>query len=257
MEQKKIFLKTTDIEYLTLKTHKHTYHHQLIYMIKGTSHVKVDTTEFFLPEGFIGLIPKGHIHNIYSRNEKVKMFLIYFPSDIHFEQYISLNSNDFIIENIRYISKQNHIVDPATDVIFYKFIDSFLGLIINSKQQYSLPVKGLIEPKNERLALVLNYLKSNFKEDITLLKVADEFGFTIRNLTRLFKKENISFVNYLNYLRIIHAIELFSEHRDNIADVAFEVGYNSASNFSRTFKKYTGYTPRDFINENATNSILK
>ena len=251
----KISTQTTDIEYLNLETHRHSAHHQLIYMIKGTSHIQIDQTEYFLPEGFIGLIPAGQLHSMRSWNEKVKMFLIYFPAGVCFHEFTSLNSNDFIIENIRYISKQPDLLDPKTDTTTYNYISSFLSLLLETGDDNSFPIKGLIAPKNERLAQVLLYLKENFREDISLETVATTFGFTIRNLTRLFKKENISFNNYLNYIRIIHAIELFSEHRDNIADVAYEVGYNSASHFSRTFKKYTGRSPRDFIKANATNSV--
>ncbi len=254
-QEGKIITKTTNIEYLNLETHQHSAHNQLIYMIKGTAHIQIDQTEYFLPEGFLGLIPAGQLHSMRSWNEKVKMFLIYFPAGVRFQDFTSLNSNDFIIENIRYISKQPDLIDQKTNKTTYNYINSFLCLLLETGDNNSFPVKGLIAPKNERLAQVLLYLKENFSEDITLNGVASEFGFTIRNLTRLFKKENISFNNYLNYIRIIHAIELFSEHRYNIADVAYEVGYNSASHFSRTFKKYTGHAPRDFIKVNATKSV--
>ncbi len=251
----KIQTKTTDIEYLNLETHQHRAHHQLVYMIKGTVHIQIGQTEYFLPEGFIGLIPSSQSHSMRSWNEKVKMFLIYFPSDVCFQEFTSLNSNDFIIENIRYISKQHETIDPKRNKTTYDYIYSFLCLLLKIDDNNTFPVKGLIAPKNERLARVLQYLKENFREDITLSGMAEEFGFTKRNLTRLFKKENLSFNNYLNYIRIIHAIELFSEHHENIADVAYEVGYNSASHFSRTLKKYTGHAPRDFIKVNATKSI--
>ncbi len=252
-----IYTRTTDIEYLELKAHKHSAHHQLIYMIKGTSHIQIDNIEYFLPEGFIGAIPSGQYHSMRSRNEMVKMFLIYFPSTIVLTQFKSLISNDFIIENIRYISSQHNVIEQSQLATTYNYVYSFLDLLLQTEHYNPIPVKGLIAPKNERLAQVLQYLNENFKEDITLSNVADTFGFTIRNLTRLFKKENISFNNYLHYIRIVHAIELFSEHNDNIASVAYAVGYNSASNFSRTFKKYTGHIPRDFIKLNATNSVLR
>ena len=253
----KIQIQTTDIEYLSLEPHEHRSHHQLVYMIKGTTHIQIGQVEYFLPEGFLGLIPAGKIHSMRSWNEKVKMFLIYFPSGVSFEEFTSLNSNDFIIENIRYISKQAETIDPDTDKITFDYIYSFLCLLLKKEHNSFFPVKGLIAPKNERLALVLKYVKENVNEDITLSGIALEFGFTIRNLTRLFKRENISFNNYLNYVRIVRAIELFSEHRDNISDVAYQVGYNSPSQFSRAFRKYTGRAPRDFIKINATTSVLR
>ena len=253
--KRRIYSLTTDIEYLDLRDHQHEDHHQLVYMIKGTSHVLFEKSEYFLPEGFIGLIPSGQMHNIRSRNEMVKMFLLYFPANISLSKFLSFSANDFMIENIRFISKKGAALDSNSDKTVFDFVSSFLRLLLNMATENQFPLKGLIAPKNERLRSVLNYLRTNYSENITLSKVASELGFTVRNLTRLFKKENISFNNYLNYIRIIHAIELFSEHRDNISGVAFEVGYNSASNFGRTFKKYTGKTPGEFIRNNSTKSI--
>ncbi|UII28284.1 AraC family transcriptional regulator [Fulvivirga maritima] len=257
MDRSVIYTKSTDIEQLNMDMHAHEHHHQLIYIVKGTLHIRVDDMQYFLPEGFIGLIPAAKHHSLHSRNEMVKMFLTYFPTSISLDGFMVLNSNDFIIENIRYISKQPNSISPLVDKPLYNYIYSFLELLKTAENQQAYPIKGLIAPKNERLAQVLNYLEKNFKEDITLSSVADSFGFSTRNLTRLFKKENISFNNYLHYIRIIHAIELFTEHQENIEQVAYEVGYNTASNFSRTFKKYTGQSPKSFIKANSTVGIFK
>lgn len=252
-----IYTKTTDIEHLNMKTHQHEFHHQLTYMIKGTLRIKVAETEYFLPEGFIGMIPARMVHSLRTSNEKVKMYLIYFPSHVPFDDFISINSNDFIIENIRFISKQSHVLDPHSQQNTFQFVDAFLTLLLQTERHNFFSIKGLIAPKNERLHVVLEHLRHHYQTDITLTSVADKFGFTTRNLTRLFKKENLSFNNYLNYVRIIRAIELFADHKDNIENVAYAVGYNSASNFSRTFKKYTGHAPSEFIKYNTTKAILR
>ncbi|WP_243349531.1 helix-turn-helix domain-containing protein [Parabacteroides sp. FAFU027] len=255
MEKECIYTQATQIEYLSLETHIHPCHNQLIYMIKGTLYVHTGEYEYFLPEGFIGIIPRGRAHSLRSGNEQVKMFLIYYPEPMKNEELIVFNSNDFIIENIRYISKQAHVLDKKKHEVLFRFTGSFLRVLEQGSSDISFPVKGLITPRNERLAHVMQYLKSNFKEDVSLKTVASEFGFTERNLTRLFKKENISFNNCLNYIRIVKALELFAEHSSHIEQVAYDVGYNSAGNFSRTFKKFTGYTPSEYLKKNSNNSI--
>ena len=62
----------------------------------------------------------------------------------------------------------------------------------------------------------------------------------------------MTFNYYLNYVRIIRAIEMFTDHKENIEKVGYTVGYNTLSNFSRTFKRFTGQSPKSFIKNNKT-----
>lgn len=257
MEKDNIYTITTNVEYLNLDAHCHEAHHQLIYMIKGTLHIKVDDTQYFLPEHFIGIIPANKIHELQSRNEMVKMFLVYFPKTITLEGFLQLSANDFVVNNLRYLSKLPDEISKGVNKQHFNFAYAFLDLLKDMKGLQAFPLKGFLAPKNERLKNVLCYIEQNYTEKITLDSVAAKFGFSVRNLTRLFKKENISFNNHVNYLRIIHAIEKFTDSNESIEKIAFEVGYGTASNFSRTFKKHTGFTPREFIKVNTTNSFTK
>ncbi|MDQ1095890.1 MULTISPECIES: helix-turn-helix domain-containing protein [Chryseobacterium] len=251
-----IYTKTTDFEYLNMPVHVHNHHHQFVYMIKGTLRINLCDKEFFLPEGFIGIIPSGTMHSLKSNNEKIKMFLLYVPPITGNNDYSALNANDFIIENMRFLNKLKRELNPDEDAVHYQFCYAFSVLLCSMARESDTGfVRGMIAPKNERLQAVLSYLKEHFHEENSLKKISGIFGFTPRNLTRIFKKENISFVSYINYLRIVKAIELLSENHGDISSVAYEVGYNSASNFSRAFKKFTGHSPSYFVKNNRTWSI--
>ena len=251
-----IYTKTTEIEYLDMDTHLHENHHQLIFMLKGTLHVKIDDKQYFLPERFIGLIPAKKPHNLQSRNEMVKLFLLYFPSSIKLEEALLLGSNDFVLTNLLYLSQHQEKIEDTKHPSVYNFACAFLEMLIEMDCLRSLPLKGLIAPKNERLSKVLNFIDTHYRDQLSLAIVAEKFGFSVRNLTRLFRKESISFNNYLNHIRIIHAIELFTDHHESIEKVAYTVGYNTLSNFSRTFKRFTGQSPRSFISTNK-NQVFK
>tara|TARA_Y100000588_G_scaffold10368_1_gene11506 strand:+ start:255 stop:545 length:291 start_codon:yes stop_codon:yes gene_type:complete len=51
--------------------------------------------------------------------------------------------------------------------------------------------------------------------------------------------------NYLRDMRVAKAKELL-KLRHSITDTCVDVGYESLSTFSNTFKKGTGYSPRQF-----------
>ncbi|MCF2132284.1 AraC family transcriptional regulator [Strepomyces sp. STD 3.1] len=55
-------------------------------------------------------------------------------------------------------------------------------------------------------------------------------------------------VEYLNRLRIVRAIEYLKDQTMPISDVAAAVGIYDANYFSRLFRKFIGYSPREFRN---------
>jgi AraC-like DNA-binding protein len=46
-----------------------------------------------------------------------------------------------------------------------------------------------------------------------------------------------------------HAAQLMAESDLNISEIAFSVGYQELSNFSRAFKKYYDFSPRNYLKE--------
>ena len=53
-------------------------------------------------------------------------------------------------------------------------------------------------------------------------------------------------LNYLISIRISEAIKLLKRQNVNVTDIALNIGFYSSQHFATTFKKLTGYTPREF-----------
>jgi AraC-like DNA-binding protein len=53
-------------------------------------------------------------------------------------------------------------------------------------------------------------------------------------------------LNYLINIRISEAMKMLKKSNINITDIALDTGFYSSQHFSTTFKKLTGYTPREF-----------
>jgi AraC-like DNA-binding protein len=56
----------------------------------------------------------------------------------------------------------------------------------------------------------------------------------------------INFVDYVARTRIEKARNLLLNPNRRVSEVAFEVGFQSLSQFNRTFKKVVGQSPRDY-----------
>lgn len=95
---------------------------------------------------------------------------------------------------------------------------------------------------------IVQYIREHYSNcDLTLTFLADEFRVSAIYVSKSVKKvSGISFIDYLNRLRIHEARRLLSETDTSVRDIAGEIGYDSDKNFIRVFKKYEGITPGQF-----------
>jgi AraC-like DNA-binding protein len=97
------------------------------------------------------------------------------------------------------------------------------------------------------------YIDSHLTEEINVQEVAEALHFHPSYLSRKFKEETgRNLTDYVNGHRVEYAKTLFRTEKTDVTNVALSCGYNSSSYFSRVFKKYTGISPIEFI-EQVTN----
>lgn len=106
--------------------------------------------------------------------------------------------------------------------------------------------------KVDNITLLKRYVDQHLSsESLSLKWLAEHFLFMdVGHLSKQFvKKEGIRFSEYLNQKRMDEAIHLMVYYKnDNIKDIAKQVGFrNNPQYFSQVFKRYTGYTPSDYI----------
>lgn len=100
---------------------------------------------------------------------------------------------------------------------------------------------------NNRINLVFNHVKTNFKEEIPLEVVSNLANLTIPSFCRYFKKiTNKTFTQFVNEYRLMHASKLLAEHPLSITEVCFESGFNNFSHFNKKFKAFTGQNPSEY-----------
>ena len=119
--------------------------------------------------------------------------------------------------------------------LFYKILEQ---IEIQGAQKAS-------EDKPKKLQLALEYLHENFNNPQTTVEsIAAHIGTSSVYLRRLFGDSfNKSPLQYLNDMRIEHAISLLKTGYYSIQDVATLSGYNDAKYFSSIYKKRTGHSP--------------
>ena len=98
-----------------------------------------------------------------------------------------------------------------------------------------------------RFKLITEYIMENFNDDITLPAAAAVANMGLTAFCNFFKSQfRVTFVEYLNTVRIGHACKLIADNKLNIVQIAYECGFNSIANFNRQFKKIKRISPSDY-----------
>lgn len=100
---------------------------------------------------------------------------------------------------------------------------------------------------NDRINLVFNHVKVNFKEEIPLERIADQASLTIPSFCRYIKKiTNKTFTQFVNEYPLVHASKLLAEQPMSVTEVCYECGFNNFSHFNKKFKAFTGQNPSEY-----------
>lgn len=99
----------------------------------------------------------------------------------------------------------------------------------------------------KKLEPVYQYVLENFKEEVNTKKAASLAFMNIAAFCRYFKRRTKkTFSQFVNHVRITHAIYLLSEKDLSVANICFECGFNNFSYFNRQFKLITEKTPLEY-----------
>lgn len=93
------------------------------------------------------------------------------------------------------------------------------------------------------------YIHMNYwREDLSLKSVAEDLGYTMSYISRLFKKEmGINVIDYINHTRIEYAKLMLKNSKNRIGIVAKASGYSNAGYFTKVFKRVVQLSPAEYI----------
>ena len=100
-----------------------------------------------------------------------------------------------------------------------------------------------------------DYVNEHYTEKLSLKEVANQVGFSREYFCRFFKQHmGITFLRYLNEVRISHAGRILMNTDKSISEVMQKSGFTNQTIFNRLFKEIYGMTPRQARNNYAENT---
>lgn len=100
------------------------------------------------------------------------------------------------------------------------------------------------EKKDGRFEKLREYIYDNLDRPIPLTELTEKFGYSLRQINRIFLKEaGTSPGNFITHERCHLAAMLLEDQGKTVKEVAHELGYPDAYTFSKQFKMVKGVSP--------------
>lgn len=99
---------------------------------------------------------------------------------------------------------------------------------------------------DEGVTRIIEWLKENFRDPVVIKTLARAHGMSVSTLHHRFKAmTGMGPIQFQKQLRLQEARRLILAAGDRITQAASRVGYNSAAQFSREYRRLFGQSPRD------------
>lgn len=242
--------------------HTHNYY-EIFLLIEGNIHYYVNQSCFHMKSGDLLVVNKNVIHKaINLTNEPFRRLVIHIHPDLirkfstlHTNLYhcfhlgnganqsISLSSDEY--EDLqqlgtKLVSLQEELRSYGKDVYGELLL---IDILIKVNQQYRKVNPKAKQPSQGRIKDIMTYIDAHLTDELTLDGIAHAVSIDKYHLSHIFKQETQSTIfQYIVAKRVSYAKELMQQGH-TVTEACQSSGFNDYTNFIRTFKKVTGYTP--------------
>ncbi len=151
--------------------------------------------------------------------------------------------HDAIFRLVSLLDKPQHIPTLSPLIlreVFYLLLSGEEG----SRFQNIIVESG----KTARVARVIQRLREDYDQQILMDELASEIGVSVSTLHHSFKDvTGISPLQFQKHIRLQEARRLMVTENLTAEEACFQVGYNSASQFSREYRRMFGFPPASDI----------
>jgi AraC-like DNA-binding protein len=168
-------------------------------------------------------------------------------------QFWHLNyPNYFFYNNVELATTINKLIKECMSTSITKDILADLTLqellirIIQTQTAKAID-DGLFLDSNNPITHVVEYIRMNLKENISLKKLSEKSCMSTTSFYRLFKRElGMSPIEFVLHEKIRCAKQLLKNPTIQINEVCYLSGFEDSNYFIRLFKKHEGITPKQY-----------
>lgn len=253
--------------YFITKAEVSTHYHQnpeMFYVLAGELEIKIDDQVFLMKKGDIVLINANKRHLM---NGGEGLLAARFEIDFHVlaEQMETMQllfwCNTVVDKNEAYQELRQRL-DQILARYFEKEDKSALLLkALYYETAYILTSNFLVKTDDarvylentqdkQRLRQIQNYIQANYQSEISLNDLANRLFLSNAYLSRYVKKHlGLTFMEYLNNVRLFHAVDELLYTQKNMTRIALDNGYPTSAAFTKAFRDVYGVAPSEYRKE--------
>lgn len=143
--------------------------------------------------------------------------------------------------------------------------DKYRGVVVLleafARQLAEFANRLIIEARPREPAAVTkarSFIRENLTERLTLEEVSRHSGLSPHHFCKVFRKSaGVNLIEYINRSRVEIAKQLLVKACARVSEIAFDIGYQSLSQFNRSFRSVTGESPTQFRRRLLKPGVLK
>ena len=262
--------------------HDHDFF-QVCFVSKGAIIHKSDDREAILIKGDAFIIPPDFLHCLISKSSNSEFYSLSFTEKLFRPDFSSPGADAFKSILRQRIHEANYsdirlktALDEATQFNLTNLMDCLLWefssnvsknlsmaenlisavLMILARAYYSVPavrqeLHNIKDDCYESIMSCREYIDKNYREDLSLSRLAKQFALSRSVLCMLFPKiVGRTLKRYLSEKRIEQAISLSKVENLSFQEISSMVGYEDYSTFFRNFQKIAGISPIQYRIQN-------
>lgn len=170
----------------------------------------------------------------FNKDEAINLMLFdYYQLRTKLQQTLNIGLPDYHFEMINELYETKQLREAIE--IFSSYV-----------KKYQLQISTHLGNKNT-MHQIIQYIDTNFVEEITLKSMAEQFGYNRSYLGKKFKEETKkSFNRYLEDKRMEQAVKLLTATNLPIYEISNQTGYKNEEYFYKIFKKHFLVSPNEY-----------
>ncbi len=163
----------------------------------------------------------------------------------HHSGFYGLEFEKLLIKNLRF--KDNAFANKLYLEYQTKLILADQCVRYERALSFQNKQSGFSSYEYKRLNEVMKYIEDHLSSELSIAHLSKLSGLNPNKLQKGFKRlHNMTVNEYTTAKKLQHALALFNDPEMTVSDVAFSVGFESKSYFSKIFKKTYCMCPRDY-----------
>lgn len=228
---------------------------EMVYVTEGTVELGVGQELYHMEAGDFAIVFPNIIHHYQVFQEGKNKGIYVFVEPTLFPAYLDELQHycpkyPIIEKNALHADVRNALQILAGkqeqgELLCQAYVQIILAHVFSTIQMMEKEAVGM----DDIIYKAVEYVAKNFREEISLEKMARELGINKFSLSRMFSKTfHCNFSKYVNGIRLNYAVSMLENSQESITNLCLECGFESQRTFNRVFKTQYKMTPREYRN---------